>query len=122
MKMNISAMTKNEIADIIRENINGPSEDIVKLAFDERVKHYGKKVYFRGLIEFTNYCKNDCYYCGIRSKNKNALRYRLTKEEILKCCEEGRKLGFSTFVLQGGEDLYFDEKRMCDIIYSIKST
>lgn len=119
--MNISAMSKSEIAELIRENFNGPSEEIINAAFSERLKYYGKKVYFRGLIEFTNYCKNDCYYCGIRNGNKNALRYRLTKDEILECCKEGRELGFSTFVLQGGEDLYFNKSRMCDIIYSIKS-
>lgn len=119
--MNISAMSKSEIAELIRENFNDPSEEIINAAFSERLKYYGKKVYFRGLIEFTNYCKNDCYYCGIRIGNKNAVRYRLTKDEILECCKEGRELGFSTFVLQGGEDLYFNESRMCDIIYSIKS-
>ena len=66
--------------------------------------YYGKKVFTRGLIEYTNYCKNDCYYCGIRRSNRNASRYRLTKEEILQCCENGYELGFRTFVLQGGED------------------
>ena len=69
-----------------------------------RRANYGDEVYIRGLIEFTNYCKNDCYYCGIRRSNKTATRYRLSKEEILDCCEEGYELGFRTFVLQGGED------------------
>ena len=66
-----------------------------------RERVYGKDVYTRGLIEFTNYCKNDCYYCGIRRSNKNASRYRLRRDEILKCCREGYSLGFRTFVLQG---------------------
>ena len=62
---------------------------------------YGKDIYIRGLIEFTNYCKNDCLYCGIRRSNKEASRYRLSKEDILSCADMGYKLGFRTFVLQG---------------------
>ncbi len=85
-----------------------------------RKKYYGDKVFTRGLIEFTNYCKNDCYYCGIRRGNRNAQRYRLTKEEILECCREGYSLGFRTFVLQGGEDPYYTDERMTEIIRSIK--
>lgn len=85
-----------------------------------RRSYYGDKVYIRGLIEFSNYCKNNCYYCGIRRDNLNAHRYRLTKEEILDCCRQGYALGFRTFVLQGGEDPYFTDERMADIIRSIK--
>ncbi|WP_303691572.1 [FeFe] hydrogenase H-cluster radical SAM maturase HydE [Megamonas hypermegale] len=70
--------------------------------------------------EFTNYCKNDCYYCGIRRSNKNAVRYRLTKEEILLCCKIGYTNGLRTFVLQGGEDMYFSAEKMTDIVSSIK--
>ena len=81
---------------------------------------YGKKVFIRGLIEFTNYCKNDCYYCGIRCSNKNAIRYRLSREDILSCCHTGYNLGFRTFVLQGGEDLHFSDDEMCQIISDIK--
>ena len=83
-------------------------------------KYFGNKIYTRGLVEFTNYCRNDCYYCGIRRSNTNAERYRLTKEEILQCCENGHELGFRTFVLQGGEDPWFNDERMIDIIKSIK--
>lgn len=79
--------------------------DSVRLLREEAVriqkKYFGNKIYTRGLIEFTNYCRNDCYYCGIRRSNKNVSRYRLTKEEILMCCENGHELGFRTFVLQG---------------------
>ncbi len=80
---------------------------------------YGDKVYVRGLIEFTNYCRNNCYYCGIRAGNTHAERYRLSKEEILSCCEEGYGLGFRTFVLQGGEDPYFTDERICGIVSEI---
>jgi biotin synthase len=82
---------------------------------------YGRVVFFRGLIEFTNFCRNDCYYCGIRRSNQNCERYRLTKDEILECCSQGYALGFRTFVLQGGEDAYFTDERLCDIIESIKN-
>lgn len=81
---------------------------------------YGKDVYIRGLIEYTNLCRNDCVYCGIRSSNKEALRYRLTKDEIMECAGLGYDLGFRTFVLQGGEDMYFTDDMMCDIISSLK--
>ena len=72
------------------------------------------------MIEFTNYCRNNCYYCGIRRSNRNAERYRLTKEEILICCDEGYKLGFRTFVMQGGEDPYYTDEMICDIVSEIK--
>lgn len=77
-------------------------------------------MYIRGLIEFTNYCKNDCLYCGIRRSNKNAERYRLEKSEILDCCKEGWKLGFRTFVLQGGEDGFYSVEKICGIVRGIK--
>lgn len=82
---------------------------------------YENKVYIRGLIEFTNYCKNDCIYCGIRRSNAKANRYRLTKEEILDCCKVGYELGFRTFVLQGGEDPYFTDDRICEIVAAIRT-
>ena len=81
---------------------------------------YGRKIFIRGLIEISSYCKNDCFYCGIRRSNKNAERYRLTKEEILSCCEKGNGLGFKTFVLQGGEDPFYTDDKVCDIVSSIK--
>ena len=82
---------------------------------------YGRDIYMRGLIEFTNYCKNDCYYCGIRKSNRKADRYRLDKEQILACCADGYALGFRTFVLQGGEDPYFTDEILTGIICGIKS-
>lgn len=81
---------------------------------------YGKEVYLRGLIEFTNYCKNDCYYCGIRRSNRNAQRYRLSDGQILDCCDQGYRLGFRTFVLQGGEDPWFTDERICALVSEIK--
>ena len=87
-----------------------------------RRARYGADVYIRGLIEFTNYCKNDCYYCGIRRSNRQAERYRLTQEEILACCRAGYALGFRTFVLQGGEDPYFTDERICELVRAIKSS
>ncbi len=81
---------------------------------------YGKRVLKRGLIEFTNYCKNDCYYCGIRRGNTCAERYRLDKETILACCEKGYALGYRTFVLQGGEDAYYTDKQVCEIVSDIR--
>lgn len=91
-----------------------------EMADKQRRKIYGNKVYIRGLIEISNICKNDCLYCGIRASNKNCTRYRLSKEDILACCDEGYKIGFRTFVMQGGEDMHFSDEVMCDIISEIK--
>ena len=80
---------------------------------------YGKRIFKRGLIEFTNYCKNDCFYCGIRKSNGAVQRYRLQKDVILDCCDRGYQLGFRTFVLQGGEDGYYSDERICEIVGAI---
>ena len=85
-----------------------------------RKKYYSDKVFIRGLIEISNICKNDCYYCGIRKSNIKCERYRLTEDEILSCCENGYSLGFRTFVLQGGEDGYFTDEKICNIVTEIK--
>ena len=82
---------------------------------------YGNRIFMRGLIEFTSYCKNNCYYCGLRRDNANAERYRLTKEQILECCNTGHGLGFRTFVLQGGEDNYYTDDILAEIIREIKT-
>lgn len=95
-------------------------EALASRARETADRSYGKKVYIRGLIEFTNYCKNDCLYCGIRKSNRCAERYRLTEEQILSCCAEGYELGFRTFVLQGGEDLYFTDEKVCSLVTAIK--
>lgn len=102
-------------------NINGEiSEYIFALARETREKYYGKGVFIRGLIEVSNICKNDCYYCGIRRSNPNCERYRLNESEILSCCEDGYSLGFRTFVLQGGEDGSFSDAFLVGLIENIK--
>lgn len=119
--MNIQSMTKSELSQIIEQNRFIPSDELLKEARTVCDACYGKNIFVRGLIEFTNYCKNNCYYCGIRAGNKNVHRYRLTEEEILSCCDEGYKLGFRTYVLQGGEDAYFTDEKICSVISKIKT-
>lgn len=105
--------------------IENRTEEIAKIlaekAVEKRKEVYGNDVYIRGLIEISNICKNDCHYCGIRAGNKNCERYRLTKEQILSCCDEGYPLGYRTFVLQGGEDAFFTDDYISEIITAIKS-
>ena len=108
------------LLSLIRCETPETEEYLAQTAAAVRQKHYGKDVYIRGLIEFTNYCKNDCLYCGIRRSNQKAQRYRLSEEDILECCRHGYELGFRTFVLQGGEDPYFTRERMVRIVSSIK--
>lgn len=95
--------------------------ELYKSALDIRELYYGNEVYVRGLIEISNYCRNDCYYCGIRHSNSKADRYRLTPDEIMCCCDIGYELGFRTFVLQGGEDPWFTDKVICQIVTNVKS-
>jgi len=103
------------------ENVEDESSRyLYEKAREVREKIYGKAVYMRGLIEFTNYCKNGCYYCGKNACNSNADRYRLNKSEIIECCKKGYELGFRTFVLQGGEDNYFTDDMICEIVSEIK--
>lgn len=98
----------------------GTEQELFASARKVREQWYGKDVYIRGLIEFTNYCRNDCYYCGIRRSNGQCVRYRLTEEEILSCCKKGYGLGFRTFVLQGGEDGFFTDIRLARMVAKIK--
>ena len=93
---------------------------LAQRAAEVRDRVYGRTVFIRGLIEFSNYCRNDCNYCGIRRSNRSCSRYRLTGEQILSCCEAGYSLGFRTFVLQGGEDPWFTRERMTGLIRQIK--
>ena len=116
---NENELTKEEWIYLL-DNIEDV-EYLTECAREVRESIYGKDVYIRGLIEFSNYCKNDCYYCGIRCSNKSAERYRLNEEDIMECCKTGYELGFRTFVLQSGEDMYFNDELMCDIVKSIKN-
>lgn len=100
--------------DEVREFLRSAAQEIA-------TANYGHDIFLRGLIEYSNTCKNDCYYCGIRKSNYNVERYRLSPEEILQCCEIGYQIGLRTFVLQGGEDPYFTDDMVCEIISSIKS-
>lgn len=93
---------------------------LAEKAIKARKNIYGNDVYIRGLIEISNICRNNCLYCGIRRGNKNCDRYRLSKEQILSCCDEGYELGFRTFVLQGGEDSYFSDDVVCSVVAEIK--
>ena len=105
--------------------IEGRTPELVEYLFAQarsvREQVYGKNIYIRGLIEFTNFCKNDCLYCGIRRSNDKACRYRLSLDEILECCKNGYELGFRTFVLQGGEDAYFTDERLEQIVKTIRN-
>ena len=97
------------------------AELFAKEANEVRAAVYGNEIFVRGLIEISSYCKNNCLYCGLRRGNEQAERYRLTGEEILSCAREGYALGFRTFVLQGGEDAWFTDERLCAIVRQIKS-
>ncbi len=130
MKHNIKALidqlaaqkpcSKQELQELLAANTPEVSAYVFEKAVEIRKNIYGNAVYVRGLIEISNFCKNDCYYCGIRKSNRLAQRYRLDKTQILGCCANGYALGFRTFVLQGGEDAYFTDAVICDIISAIK--
>ena len=109
-----------ELIEILQCEQEDALEFLYQYARQVREKYYGKKVYTRGLIEFTNYCRNNCYYCGIRCENRKIDRYRLHKEEIYQCAKEGYALGFRTFVLQGGEDAYYTKEKLGEIICYLK--
>ncbi|MBO5858503.1 MAG: [FeFe] hydrogenase H-cluster radical SAM maturase HydE [Clostridia bacterium] len=114
------SLTIEEYEALIEARSHDTSTYLTEKAVSARKAVYGNKVFIRGLIEISNICKNDCFYCGIRRSNKNCDRYRLTADEIVECCVEGYSLGFRTFVLQGGEDAYFTDEILCDIIRRIK--
>ena len=114
-----------DLSDIeLKSLIESDDESTAKLlrerADEVRIKSYGRKVFLRGLIEVSSYCRNDCLYCGIRRSNKSADRYRLTREQIMMCAENGYELGFRTFVMQGGEDSAFTDDFMCSVISGLR--
>lgn len=116
----LTSMSDDELLSII--TTEEFDEKLFESADKIRRGIYSDEVYVRGLIEFTNYCRNNCYYCGIRRDNLKAERYRLSKQDILTCCREGYKLGFRTFVLQGGEDDFYTDDMICDIVCSIRES
>lgn len=112
--------SKEELLYLL-DNIDLKSKELlIEKAHKTRTKYFNNKVYIRGLVELTSFCKKDCLYCGLRRTNKNVKRYRLTKDEILECARKGDNLGYKTIVLQGGEDRYFNDEIIVDIIKSIK--
>jgi len=113
-------LTHGEFETLLTGTIAEADEYLYSSARDVTDAAYGRGIYIRGLIEVTNYCKNDCYYCGIRRSNCRAERYRLSRGEILECCRHGYALGFRTFVLQGGEDGYYSDDILADIVFAIK--
>lgn len=117
---NTHSLNKDEALQLIKQGTQHKNL-LFALAQQTAQKSFGRQIFVRGLIEFTNYCKNDCYYCGIRRSNKNAARYRLTQEEILECCRAGYGLGFRTFVLQGGEDYFYSDEDIAAIVRAIKA-
>lgn len=113
-------LTREEALQLVNEG-SRHKDLLFTLARQTAQRSFGKNIFVRGLIEFTNYCKNDCYYCGIRRSNTNAARYRLTQEDILECCRAGYALGFRTFVLQGGEDYTYSDNDIAAIVRAIKT-
>ena len=113
-------LSDEELKAVLLCDALGFDEYISEKARKVREAYYGKDVYLRGLIEISNICRNNCYYCGIRSGNTNCERYRLSKEQILSCCDIGYELGFRTFVMQGGEDPFYTDELIVSIISDIK--
>ena len=113
-------LTRGEFITLIKERDEENASYLAFLAREEAVKIYGNGVFPRGLVEFTNYCKNNCYYCGIQGSNQHANRYRLSKDEILSACENGYQLGYRSFVLQGGEDPHYSDDVMIPIVSEIR--
>jgi len=112
--------TREELIFLLRNVTDAERGELRQAAQQTAQAVFGNKIYIRGLIEISSICKRDCYYCGLRRSNPNAVRYRLTPEQILSCCDQGYALGFRTFVLQGGEDGFFTDEVVCAIVREIK--
>ena len=113
-------LSHDEWVKLIKEYDESDRAYAAELARGISQEMFGKDIYIRGIVEFSNICKNDCLYCGIRRSNGNVSRYRLTAEEILQCCDEGYGYGFRTLVLKSGEDALYDRERLCGIVSEIK--
>ena len=118
MNLNRGLMKKQEIIDILSDSTK--NEWLFKEADKIRREFVGDEIYLRALIEFSNICKRQCKYCGLRSYNKQVERYRLTKDEIIFSAKKAVDLGYQTIVLQSGEDDNYYSDKLCDIIRSIK--
>jgi len=114
-------LTKDELVQVLEKTDQKEKQVLFEYAHQTRLAIYGTRVYMRGLIEFSNYCRQNCKYCGIRASNENASRYRLTEEEIVACCQEGYELGYRTFVLQSGEDYTYTASVLESMIRRIKT-
>ena len=120
-KLSTTSLSEDEFTKLL-QNKNLVLQYAQNKANKIRQENFSNKIYIRALIEISNYCKNACFYCGINCKNQNVKRYRLSEEEILDCCKIAYELGFRTFVLQGGEDVFFTDEKICKILKLIKST
>ena len=119
-KLAKSHVLSREEFSFLLDNIGEEDSYLYEKAREAALANYGNKIYVRGLMEFSNYCKNDCYYCGIRRSNQKASRYRLSPEQIMECCSIGYGLGFRTFVLQGGEDPWFTDEKIAYLVERMK--
>lgn len=116
------SLSLSEYQELIKAQSPEAAALLAEKAVTVRQAIYGNTVYVRGLVEISNICRNDCFYCGIRRSNVHCERYRLSKEEILACAEEGYRLGFRTFVLQGGEDPFFTDQVLGGIVTALKES
>jgi len=123
LKELVDKLAENRILswDEFKQLLSGESTYLHQKAREVQQKIYGNKIFIRGLIEFTNYCKHNCYYCGLRSGNKDVKRYRLSLGQIMECCRTGYDMGFRTFVLQGGEDDYYKDDVLMEIIGALRA-
>lgn len=115
-------LTDEELLFLVKSHDEGSAKGLFARACEVRDRIYGRRVFLRGLIEISNYCRNDCLYCGIRRGNTHIARYRLTPNEIFSCCETGYSAGLRTFVLQGGEDGFFTDEVLCRLLIRIKES
>lgn len=117
-----NTLSRDDLEYVLANEDTDNEEYLFQSARSIQQQIFNNQIYLRGLIEFTNYCRNDCYYCGIRCSNAHASRYRLTEAQILSCCDIGERIGFKTFVLQGGEDPYFTDEMICQLVRRIKES
>ena len=114
----MNEFSRNDIIEILKDDSN--NDWLFSLADKTRKEHVGDEVHLRGLIEFSNICKRQCKYCGLRCEDKFIDRYRISKENIISYAEHAVNMGYKTIVLQSGEDEYYNTDLMCEIIAGIK--